>query len=973
VNEELLRGRYRILETVGRGGQGEVHRAIDVLHDRQVAVKVRRLPHGEPHDHVLMEARVLFALTPHKRLTVAREDHVIDDTYLLVMDWVDGPSAGQHLAGAPMTYEQAVDVLRDVASALDHLHAHDPPVVHGDVKPENIILSSDRGPVLVDFGLSAGSSDSTPGYQAPEVAEGVRTPAADVYALAATAHTLLEGSPPDDGTLPELAAVPESQRDRVLDALRTGLAYDPGRRPVSASDLVALIAPPTTPTNLSRPLTALIGRSDDLAQLDTLLPQSRLFTLTGPAGVGKTRLANAVAHAQLHRFPEGVSWADLAPVEDGAGIAHVVATALGATAPSPLEPIDQAKAAVGDGTVLLICDNAEHVLAECGRLASELLGACGGLVILVTSRETLGMLGEVVVDVRPLDVPDERARQWEMEDADAVRLFVERARPRFEPEADDYPTIASICRTVDGLPLAIEMAAARVSALGLAALEDGLRDRFALLRAGPGTPARHRSLEAAIEWSHELLSDAEKACFRRLSIFPATFGLHAVTAVCIDNEKPDEASAKIAHLVDCSLVAREGAQCRLLESVRVFAEGKLRAHDESGQTMDRLIMWLAAASDEERGWANAPPAPLEAYRARFNEDTVRFAVSECLAQGRHEEALRIMVPQGLRVISRTEELRKILGSVVATTPFDYRLLATVQNYVANREVNAGRHAAAMDLLEAAVLSSRIAEEPLGQVQSLVDLSRVASMLGDDDATVRYCDEALNVARSAGDDESLAEALNAKAVQEVNRRRFESAVELMEEANALFGERRLINPYVDVPLCYMYTVIGRVEDAARLVEKMIPYSDEKASLHQRQGLSVRWLLGRIARLRGEVEDAGKHLVYVLDRALESGSEAVFVLVALVEFARLADVKDQADDAVRLLAACDAELGRMGLPSDRMIDEFEMVVDGLRARFVADRFEALWAEGGRLQLDDAIALARAMSDPDGTPVVGAVERE
>jgi predicted ATPase/class 3 adenylate cyclase len=245
--EDLLVGRYRIANAVGRGGQGEVYRAVDVLHDRQVAVKVRRLPPGTPVDGVIAEGRTLFSMTPHANLAVVREDHVLGDRYVLVMDWVDGPTLAERLADGPLDYDECIRILSTLANAIDHLHGHEPPVVHGDIKPANVILSA-RGPVLVDFGvvgteLGAG----TPAFSAPEAAHAPPSPASDVYAIAATAHTLLEGCPPSAGRAPELRAIPEIHRDRVLAALRTALAYDPLRRPVSASAFVTMLAEPPLP------------------------------------------------------------------------------------------------------------------------------------------------------------------------------------------------------------------------------------------------------------------------------------------------------------------------------------------------------------------------------------------------------------------------------------------------------------------------------------------------------------------------------------------------------------------------------------------------------------------------------------------------------------------------------------------------------------------------------------------------------
>jgi peptide/nickel transport system substrate-binding protein len=245
-----IRRRYEPLGVVGRGGQGEVVRAIDHQHDRQVAMKIRRLHSEADREALLGEARVLLALRPHSNLPFVREDFFDGNRYCIVMDWVDGPSLAALLAEHPdgLPVDDAISYLWQVALALDHLHAHDPPVVHQDVKPGNVIRTRDGRIVLVDFGLSrpAGGSarrqGGTPGFAAPELAVGdPATPAADVYGLAATAFALLSGRPPGFELTDWTASNPKKD-DRILDALRVGLSFDPARRQGSATQFVRSIA-----------------------------------------------------------------------------------------------------------------------------------------------------------------------------------------------------------------------------------------------------------------------------------------------------------------------------------------------------------------------------------------------------------------------------------------------------------------------------------------------------------------------------------------------------------------------------------------------------------------------------------------------------------------------------------------------------------------------------------------------------------
>ena len=245
----LIRGRYEVLDIVGRGGQGTVLRALDVVHQRQVALKVKALPQNEDRKAALEEARVLFAVRPHPNLALLREDFVLGDRYYLVMDWIEGQNLRQVLSaeGTPgLSPEQVLDYVRQAGEAVDHLHAHDPPVLHQDLKPANLIRTSEGRIVLVDFGICSPANgiqnvaQGTPDYAAPELFTEGPSPASDVFSLAATAYTLLTGAPPRPG-LPSEVADPAGAR--MLPAIRRGLAIDPARRPASAASLVASLQP----------------------------------------------------------------------------------------------------------------------------------------------------------------------------------------------------------------------------------------------------------------------------------------------------------------------------------------------------------------------------------------------------------------------------------------------------------------------------------------------------------------------------------------------------------------------------------------------------------------------------------------------------------------------------------------------------------------------------------------------------------
>jgi YVTN family beta-propeller protein len=253
---EKLRDRYELLDVLGKGGEGKVLKAIDHLHGRMVAIKVRSAASAELRDTLLQEARTLLDLEPHRGLSVVRDDFFVDDGYYMVMDWIEGENLQRVLekSGDPgLPYETVLEYLSEIAGALDHLHAQDPPVMHLDVKPANLILMDRRRVVLVDFGIASSSTArsgaGTSGYVAPELAGGdAPTPAADVYGLAATAHALLTGSPPR-GKSPVWKGVPADQLHTVKQTLERALAIDPARRPRSASALVEELRAQTSPAD----------------------------------------------------------------------------------------------------------------------------------------------------------------------------------------------------------------------------------------------------------------------------------------------------------------------------------------------------------------------------------------------------------------------------------------------------------------------------------------------------------------------------------------------------------------------------------------------------------------------------------------------------------------------------------------------------------------------------------------------------
>jgi DNA-binding CsgD family transcriptional regulator len=293
-----------------------------------------------------------------------------------------------------------------------------------------------------------------------------------------------------------------------------------------------------TGTVLPVALTSFVGRERETDEIAALLQSHRLLTLTGPAGAGKTRLALHVAASSSDRFPHGVRLADFAAVASADLVADTLARAL-RVSPQPARPVrDSLRDGARGMHCLLLVDNCEHVVDQAAELVADLLAAGGQLRVLATSRKLLGVPGEVSYEVQPLPLPSPRAssRAATAGGYDAVRLFVERAvgaAPGFTLTDANAPAVAALCQRLDGLPLAIELAASRVRSFPPAELVERLDQRFELLSGGARTVLpRHRTLRAAIDWSYDLLGDKERALFDRLGVFPADFDYNAVQAVC---------------------------------------------------------------------------------------------------------------------------------------------------------------------------------------------------------------------------------------------------------------------------------------------------------------------------------------------------------------------------------------------------------------------------------------------------------
>jgi predicted ATPase/class 3 adenylate cyclase len=366
--------------------------------------------------------------------------------------------------------------------------------------------------------------------------------------------------------------------------------------PQLRQEFPALRSLETTPNNLPQQATSFIGREHAAAELQRLLAKSRLLTLTGSGGCGKTRLCLQIAADSLERFADGVWMVELAPLSDPDRVPLTVAMVLGLKQESGTI-IQTLTGYLRDKRLLLLLDNCEHLLEACARLADALVRQCPQLTILASSREALGIGGEQTYRVPSLSLPDPEQAHTPVcvTRFEAVQLFTDRARlarPDFEVTRQNAPELASICSRLDGIPLAIELAAARVRSLSVQEINRKLDERFRLLTGGSRTALpRQQTLRAALEWSHNLLNDAEKAVFRRLGVFAGGFTMETAQAVAGDDQLDEWAVLDhLSALVDKSLVvadAGDAPRYRLLESARAYALEQLAAASESASVQKR--------------------------------------------------------------------------------------------------------------------------------------------------------------------------------------------------------------------------------------------------------------------------------------------------------------------------------------------------------------------------------------------------
>jgi predicted ATPase/DNA-binding SARP family transcriptional activator len=578
------------------------------------------------------------------------------------------------------------------------------------------------------------------------------------------------------------------QRARTLFADELGLEPSEELRAVERAVLrheVRQVPPEQERHNLPAPVTSFVGRERELDDLARLLRQVRLVTLTGMGGAGKTRLAIEAASSQVGVWSGGVWLVDLLPLTEAELVPAAIARTLGIADRPDASGLDGLVDHLRQSEALLVLDNCEHLAAACASVAEKIQRTCAGVGIVATSRTPLGVAGEVDFAVEPLPVPAEDFPAEEIERLASVRLFLDRARAaRRDLLADPQAlgTVARICREVDGLPLAIELAAARSKLLSLADIAARLDDRLRFLRSwGRMADPRHRTLQATIDWSYELLSDDERALLRRLCVFAGGFSVDAVAAVCLAGDT-EAVLERLGRLVDASLVTAEvrGAESRfhLLVTIRAYAAERLGPDSEAAEELRRAhcAYFLELAQQVRIDPAAGPEKHAALAQLDQERDNLHAAVQWALAaESEMAPALcaalwRYWLIRGYRR-QGLEWLERALVLAPHAPPHVRGLLLAAAALLARL---LGRFERAGELAEVGVALTRGVGPPIARAISLNVLVTLAGLRGDFEAATRLSEESIRNAREAKNEAMEAIALFVLAEAALHSGRYSDA-------------------------------------------------------------------------------------------------------------------------------------------------------------------------------------------------------
>lgn len=725
----------------------------------------------------------------------------------------------------------------------------------------------------------------------------------------------------------ELNLEPSAETKALMRSLR-----DSSQVPALAGETVTprnSVGPALPQNHFPRPLTALIGRDEDLLALDERLQEARLVTLVGMGGMGKTRLCLAVADRIGDRFEDGAAFVDLAGAATDANVLSTLAESLGLSGQTGETSLNTVCRELSGRNLLLLLDNCEHVILGTAEAAKAILSAAPKLRILATSRQALGVPGEELWRVESMPCPDDDDIPALVE-SPAIQLFVDRARasaPNFSPDDDDIRTIAEICRRLDSSPLAIELAASRVRLFTVQQLLARLKDRFQILKGADRTNApRQQTLYDLIDWSYRLLNPAEQSLLRRLTAFAGAFELEAAEAVCAESDADDaDILDNFSQLVEKSLVSPsldgKVMTYRLLESTREFAKGQL-ATKEEGEMAQRLVAYLI-----ERGEAAKPTlhGPHLADALRFFElhhDDIRAALAWSIASRDSETAGRLLI-----VADSFWDLRGFFAEScrwfkqvepLFTAPNATSIELGIRLTWA--QLGAGNFEEARKEAESCLGQAAMLEDPALMSRARNNLAKILDATGEYEAALPLYEENLRFAEERGDEKARHIAYHNLGLVCQNLKQFDRAVDCtqrcLEHANKID----------DVPwqawamgnLGEIYRDMGRLDEARQLLV---------------QSTEIMRLIGN-----------------------RPGIVSNLVSLGAIEAAKLP--QGSAQRAASLLAAFSGLRHRLGFAyrsQEQAI--FEAAMPKIRECLTESEFLSAWNAGHNLDLEDAVEFVLA----------------
>jgi len=739
----------------------------------------------------------------------------------------------------------------------------------------------------------------------------------------------------------------------------------------------------TSSNNLPIQLSSFIGRERAMAELKSLLSTTRLLTLTGAGGSGKTRLALQVATNLLVEFEHGVWWVELAALTDPTLVTQQVASSLGLSEQSGRPLINTLSDALQPRKLLLVLDNCEHLIAACAHLVETLLHSCANLRILTTSREAFNIAGETIWPVPPLDVPDayhlppiEGLVKYE-----SVHLFVEREKsvlPAFRLTQENVPALTQICRRLDGLPLAIELAAARVKILSVEQIATRLDDSYRLLAGGSRTAfPRQQTLHATIDWSYNLLSEKECILFRRLSVFRGGFSLEAAEVICADNRiEQHEVLDLLSRLVDKSLVVMEEksgeARYRLLETIRQYAQDKLQEFGEAANLRRNHRDWYVGLA--ERAESEIPGARQGIWFDRLEvvHDNLRAALGWSLESGEAEKAARISVALWRFWLVRgyMSEGRRWLERALAGESEQTSVRARALHAAGELARHQDDYHRAKTLLEESLDVCREFADRQGAGYALYSLGLLAHNEGDYEGAVTFFEESLQLFREV-EDRCITLALASLGLTVLYLGNYERASVLWEESLAISLEQGDPLSIASALTNLGISVLARGDD-----ERAKLLCEESLAMRRKLGYKgacahTLIILGRIAMRQGDFERATACYQESLILRQETG-EKEGIATAVEGLAAVAVMQGQPMRAARLYGLAESLRNILGAPLtpiDRSY--YEQTVAAIRAQLDEPTFLKAWTEGRTMTLEEAIAAAKQMKvrehlTPTASPV-------